>query len=87
MDRRQCPSHDQTAICWRSFRKEVEPVDQTALGRFIGALAGPSKKRRGADALLDVIEQLQGAPLPASILRNRHSRVASIRTSLRISTR
>ena len=26
------------------------------------------KKRAGADALLDVIEQLQGAPLPASIL-------------------
>ena len=26
------------------------------------------KRRRGADALLDVIEQLQGAPLAASIL-------------------
>ena len=26
------------------------------------------KRRRGADALLDAIEQLQGAPLPASIL-------------------
>ncbi|MFN7982849.1 MAG: DEAD/DEAH box helicase [Vicinamibacterales bacterium] len=50
------------------LRKEVEPVDQTALGRFVGAWQGLSKKRRGADALLDVIEQLQGAPLPASIL-------------------
>ena len=26
------------------------------------------KRRNGADALLDAIEQLQGAPLPASIL-------------------
>ena len=50
------------------LRKEVEPVDQAALGRFAVAWQGMVKKRRGADALLDVIEQLQGAPLPASIL-------------------
>jgi ATP-dependent Lhr-like helicase len=50
------------------LRKEVEPVDQAALGRFAVAWQGIVKKRRGADALLDVIEQLQGAPLPASIL-------------------
>ncbi|HUR35581.1 MAG TPA: DEAD/DEAH box helicase [Vicinamibacterales bacterium] len=50
------------------LRKEVEPVDQAALGRFAGSWQGLTKKRRGADALLDVIEQLQGAPLPASIL-------------------
>ena len=50
------------------LRKEVEPVDQAALGRFAVAWQGVSKKRRGADALLDVVEQLQGAPLPASIL-------------------
>ncbi len=50
------------------LRKEVEPVDQAALGRFTVAWQGLARRRRGADALLDVIEQLQGAPLPASIL-------------------
>jgi ATP-dependent Lhr-like helicase len=50
------------------LRKEVEPVDQAALGRFLVAWHGITARRRGADALLDLIEQLQGAPLPASIL-------------------
>jgi ATP-dependent helicase Lhr and Lhr-like helicase len=50
------------------LRKEVEPVDQAALARFASAWQGLVKKRHGADALLDVVEQLQGAPLPASIL-------------------
>jgi ATP-dependent helicase Lhr and Lhr-like helicase len=50
------------------LRKEVEPVDPAALGRFAVAWQGLAKKRRGADALLDVVEQLQGAPLPASTL-------------------
>jgi ATP-dependent Lhr-like helicase len=49
------------------LRKEVEPVDQAALGRFAIAWHGISTRRRGADALLDTIEQLQGAPVPASI--------------------
>jgi ATP-dependent Lhr-like helicase len=50
------------------LRHEVEPVDQTVLGRFATTWQGIVKRRRGADALLDAIEQLQGAPLPASIL-------------------
>jgi len=50
------------------LRKEVEPVDQTALGRFATTWQGIVKRRRGADALLDAIEQLQAAPLPASVL-------------------
>jgi ATP-dependent Lhr-like helicase len=50
------------------LRKEVEPVEQTALGRFATTWQGIVKRRRGADALLDAIEQLQGAPLPASLL-------------------
>jgi ATP-dependent Lhr-like helicase len=50
------------------LRHEVEPVDQQALGRFTAAWQGVVKPRQGADALLDVIEQLQGAPLPASVL-------------------
>ena len=50
------------------LRREVEPVDQAALGRFAVAWQGLQRRRRGADALLDVVEQLQGAPLPASVL-------------------
>jgi ATP-dependent helicase Lhr and Lhr-like helicase len=50
------------------LRHEVEPVDQPVLGRFATTWQGIVKRRRGADALLDAIEQLQGAPLPASIL-------------------
>ena len=50
------------------LRQEVEPVDQPVLGRFETAWQGIVKRRHGADALLDAIEQLQGAPLPASIL-------------------
>jgi ATP-dependent helicase Lhr and Lhr-like helicase len=50
------------------LRHEVEPVDQTVLGRFTTTWQGIVKRRHGADALLDAIEQLQGAPVPASIL-------------------
>ena len=50
------------------LRREVEPVDQAVLGRLVTDVAGLTRRRRGSDALLDVIEQLQGAPLPASIL-------------------
>jgi len=50
------------------LRHEVEPVDPTVLGRFASRWQGIVKKRRGADALLDVVEQLQGAPLVASLL-------------------
>jgi ATP-dependent Lhr-like helicase len=46
----------------------VEPVDQQVLGRFDTTWQGIVKRRQGADALLDAIEQLQGSPLPASIL-------------------
>jgi ATP-dependent Lhr-like helicase len=50
------------------LRHEIEPVDQEVLARFATTWQGIVKRRRGADALLDAIEQLQGAPLPASIL-------------------
>src|SRR3954447_18708481 len=50
------------------LRHEVEPVDQAVLGRFATTWQGIVKRRNGADALLDAIEHLQGAPLPASIL-------------------
>src|SRR5262245_9708412 len=50
------------------LRQEVEPVDQAALGRFTTTWQGVLGRRRGPEAVLDAIEQLQGAPLPASIL-------------------
>jgi ATP-dependent Lhr-like helicase len=50
------------------LRREVEPVDQAVLGRLATTWQGLTRRRRGSDALLDVIEQLQGAPLPASIV-------------------
>jgi ATP-dependent Lhr-like helicase len=50
------------------LRREVEPVDQAVLGRLVTTWQGLTRRRQGSDALLDVVEQLQGAPLPASIL-------------------
>src|SRR5207244_11236195 len=49
------------------LRQEIEPVDQAALGRFVTVWQGIVRRRRGADALLDAIEQLQGVPIPASL--------------------
>jgi ATP-dependent helicase Lhr and Lhr-like helicase len=50
------------------LRREVEPVSPDALGRFLVSWHGITSERRGLEALLDAIEQLQGAPLPFSIL-------------------
>jgi ATP-dependent helicase Lhr and Lhr-like helicase len=52
------------------LRKEVEPVEQQTLARFLTHWQGLLTPRRGMDALLDVIEQLQGAPLPASLIES-----------------
>ncbi|MEX2271971.1 MAG: DEAD/DEAH box helicase [Vicinamibacterales bacterium] len=51
------------------LRKQVEPVEPAALGRLITRWQGVVKPRRGnLDALLDAVEHLQGAALPASLL-------------------
>jgi ATP-dependent Lhr-like helicase len=61
------------------LRAEVEPVEQRALGRFLpawqGVRAGQEKGGRmrrapGAEDVLGVVEQLAGAPLPASALES-----------------
>jgi ATP-dependent Lhr-like helicase len=52
------------------LRKEVEPVAQRTLARLFTRWQGVVQPRRGLDALLDVIENLQGAPLPASLLES-----------------
>jgi ATP-dependent helicase Lhr and Lhr-like helicase len=49
------------------LRKEVEPVDPPVLGRLMTTWQGVVRRRTGLDALLDAIDNLQGAPLPASI--------------------
>ncbi|MDH4063108.1 MAG: DEAD/DEAH box helicase [Acidobacteriota bacterium] len=53
------------------LRHDVEPVEPHVLGRFLLSWHGLGRKRRGLDGLLDVVEQLQGAPLVASVLE-RH---------------
>ena len=50
------------------LRKQVEPVDPAALARFVADWQGLARPRRGLDALLGAVEQLQGAPLVASAL-------------------
>jgi ATP-dependent Lhr-like helicase len=50
------------------LRKQVEPVDAGALCRFVATWQGVARRRAGLDALLDVVEQLQGRPVPASEL-------------------
>ena len=50
------------------LRHQVEPVSAAALGRLSVTWHGLLTRRQGADALLDVVEQLQGAPLVASLL-------------------
>ena len=56
-----------------ALRAEVEPVEGAALGRFLPAwqhvrAATGVTRRRGLDALVETIGQLQGAPIPASVL-------------------
>jgi ATP-dependent Lhr-like helicase len=54
------------------LRREVEPVEQHTLARFLthwqGLLAPRRTGHANLDGLLDAIETLQGAPLPASLL-------------------
>ncbi len=54
-------------------RREVEPAPAAALARLAVAwqgivISGGGDTRSGPDALLDVVEQLQGAVFPASVL-------------------
>jgi ATP-dependent Lhr-like helicase len=50
------------------LRREIEPADQTALARFLPAWHGVLGESGGLDRLYDVIVQLQGASIPASVL-------------------
>ncbi len=50
------------------LRKQVEPVEPEMLARFLPQWQAITNPRRGLDGLLDAIQQLQGLPLPASVL-------------------
>ncbi len=50
------------------LRREVEPVEPAAYGRFLSDWQGLLEPREGQDALLAAIERLEGAPIPASVL-------------------
>ena len=49
-----------------ALRREVEPVEQDAYARFVQAWHGMGSERRGLEALVEVLGQLQGAALVAS---------------------
>ncbi|MCW2490906.1 MAG: putative ATP-dependent helicase lhr [Frankiales bacterium] len=55
-----------------ALRREVEPVPQATLGRFLPEWqgVGGSRRSRGIDGLVRVIEQLAGAAVPASALES-----------------
>ncbi len=50
------------------LRREVEAVPPEALGRFLPAWQGIGSRTAGPDRLLEVVAQLEGVPIPASIL-------------------
>jgi ATP-dependent helicase Lhr and Lhr-like helicase len=61
--------------CLARLRKEAEPVPPEVLARFLPAwhgIVGPStsgaRRRADAGAVLEVVERLAGAPVPASAL-------------------
>ncbi|PPF71136.1 ATP-dependent helicase [Rathayibacter sp. AY1E6] len=49
-----------------ALRKEVEPVDAAAYARFLPAWQHVGGSLRGIDGVASVIDQLAGAPIPAS---------------------
>jgi ATP-dependent Lhr-like helicase len=65
------------------LRKEAEPVDQPILARLFTNWQGITRKRRGLDGLLEVVESLQGFPMAASIFESEilAARIADYRPS------
>jgi ATP-dependent helicase Lhr and Lhr-like helicase len=51
-----------------ALRREVEPTEPVALARFLPAWHGIGHRAGGLDRVLEVLRQLQGAPIPASVL-------------------
>ncbi len=53
-----------------ALRKEVEPVEQDVLARFVPSWQHVGSKLRSVDGLAEVLTTLQGAALPASALES-----------------
>ena len=53
-----------------TLRREVEPVEPEALARFLPAWHGIPAERRGADAVVEAVGLLAGAPIVASTLES-----------------
>jgi len=53
-----------------TLRREIEPVEPAAYARFVQAWHGIPGERRGLDALVEALGQLQGAALVASTLES-----------------
>ena len=53
------------------LRKEIEPAEPRMFARLTTHWQGVLAQRRGLDALLDTVDSLQGAPLPASLLETQ----------------
>ncbi|MBV8234723.1 MAG: DEAD/DEAH box helicase, partial [Acidimicrobiia bacterium] len=51
-----------------ALRKQVEPVDAAALARFLPAWQGVGSSSRGVGRVVEVVAQLQGVAIPASVL-------------------
>jgi ATP-dependent Lhr-like helicase len=52
------------------LRKEVEPVETPAYARLMASWQGVTRKSRGLEGILQTIETLQGAALPAAIFES-----------------
>ena len=50
------------------LRREVEPVEPEALARFLPAWQGVGSTAGGLGRLIEAVAQLEGVPLPASVL-------------------
>jgi ATP-dependent Lhr-like helicase len=84
LEREWCDADVLRSIRRRSLaalRKEVEPVEAPALGRFVPEWQAATSPRHGPTALVDAIAQLQGASIPASIVESEvlRSRVRGYR--------
>jgi len=51
-----------------ALRRAVEPVEAQSLARFLPSWQGVGSEARGLDRLFEVIGQLQGVAIPASVL-------------------
>jgi ATP-dependent Lhr-like helicase len=51
-----------------ALRHEIEPVDAATYARFLSAWHGIARGRRGTDALVEALEQIQGVAIRASVL-------------------